>query len=438
MKIFTIASLAAMLGLAGCSSLQPYPTQQMAADEAPVVTGPSTRANYTPLEASFACLGEAIRRNGQPVLGIGVGDVKDYTGKYSQNEGSTITQGGSLMLYSALGKLGGAVQIQERFDTRIAELELAYTDRRQLGDGRNHQLEANKPAVPWVPYFGGSILRSGYYIVGGITELNYNIHTGGAEVAISGVGLRRRTFNMSIGVDLRVIDTRTLVVVKTVSLQKQIVGQEVGAGVYRFFGNELFDLNIGSKSQEPLQLGVRTALEQGVFELVAAVTNTDPAPCQLKPGQAPAAPVAAAAKPAAVVPAAAPATASRPINAADAAGSAAPGIVGRDILSLQVEFDNGATTLAGQAMPVIERIVNEVARGNRVAVQIVSRDTEALPPGQRRESTTARIRAITNAVAARGLEPARIGVSWLPEEGDAGITRHGAGYQLLATLLIPK
>ena len=437
MKIFTIAGLAAMLGLAGCSSLQPYPTQQMAADEAPVVTGPSTRANYTPLEASFACLGDAIRRNGQQPLGIAVGDVKDYTGKYSQNEGSTITQGGSLMIYSALGKLGGAVQIQERFDTRIAELELAYTDRRQLGDGRTHQLESNKPAVPWVPYFGGSILRSGYYIVGGITELNYNIHTGGAEVAISGVGLRRRTFNMSIGVDLRVIDTRTLVVVKTVSLQKQIVGQEVGAGVYRFFGNELFDLNIGSKSQEPLQLGVRTALEQGVLELVAAVTGTDVRPCQLKAGQAPAAAAAAAAPAPAAAPSA-PANAGRPINAADAAGPTAAGIVGRDILSLQVEFDNGATTLAGQAMPVVERIVNEVARGNRVAIQIVSRDTEALPPGQRRDSTSARIRAITDAVAARGVEPARIGINWLPAEGDAGITRHGAGYQLLATLLIPK
>ncbi|RYF42175.1 MAG: hypothetical protein EOO25_07530, partial [Comamonadaceae bacterium] len=289
MKLFSIAALAAMLGLAGCSSLQPYPTKQMAEDEAPVVTGPVTRANFTPLEASFSCLGDAIRRNGQQPLGIAVGDVKDYTGKYSQNEGSTITQGGSLMIYSALGKLGGAVQIQERFDTRIAELELAYTDRRQLGDGRTHQLESNKPAVPWVPYFGGSILRSGYYIVGGITELNHNIHTGGGELAVSGIGVRRRTFNMSIGVDLRVIDTRSLVVVKTVSLQKQIVGQEVGAGVYRFFGNELFDLNIGSKSQEPLQLGVRTALEQGVLELVAAVTGVDAAPCQFKPGQAPAA-----------------------------------------------------------------------------------------------------------------------------------------------------
>ncbi len=42
MNILTIAGLTAMLGLAGCSSLQPYPTQRLAADEEPVVTGPST------------------------------------------------------------------------------------------------------------------------------------------------------------------------------------------------------------------------------------------------------------------------------------------------------------------------------------------------------------------------------------------------------------
>jgi curli biogenesis system outer membrane secretion channel CsgG len=433
----TTALLAASLGLAGCGSMQPQPTRQFADDEVPVITGPAVRANFTPLEAPFACLGGLIRKTGQPVLGIAIGDVKDYTGKYNQNEGSTLTQGGALMLYSALGKLDGAVQIQERFDTRIAELELAYTDRRQLGDGRVHQVEGNKPAVPWVPYFGGSILRSGYYIVGGITELNYDIQTGGAEIAISGVSAKRRTFTMNIGIDLRIIDTRTLVVVKTVSLQKQISGHEVGGGVFRFFGTSLFDLNVGAKSQEPLQLGVRTTLEQGVFELVSAVAAIDGRDCMKLAGQAR---LAGVAQDSAVrsQPAAVAAAAAHPINAADAAGATGPGLVGRELLNIQVEFDSGSATLAGQAMPVVERIVNEVARGSRIAIQLVSRDTESMPPAQRRDSTAARIRAISEAVAARGIEPARIGISWLPDPADASITRSGAGYQLLATLLIPK
>ena len=184
---------ALLLALAGCNSL---PVERIAPDEDPVVTGAPVRRNYTPLEGAFTCLAEGMRQKGQAVFGVAVGDVKDYTGKYSQNEGSAITQGGALMVYSALGKLGNAVQVQERFDTRIAELELAYTDRRQLGDGRTHAVEAGKPAVPWVPYFGGSIIRSQYYIIGGITEVNYDIQSGGYDAAISNIGHKARTYTI--------------------------------------------------------------------------------------------------------------------------------------------------------------------------------------------------------------------------------------------------
>ena len=149
------------------------------------MSGSSSRNNTTPMETAFACLAQAHREVKAPVVSITVGDVKDYTGKYSQAEGNAITQGGALMLYSALGKMGNTVRLQERFDTRIAELELAYADRRQLGDGQLHTVEAGKPNVPWVPYFGGSILRSDYYIVGGITEVNYNIQSRGAEFGVS-------------------------------------------------------------------------------------------------------------------------------------------------------------------------------------------------------------------------------------------------------------
>ncbi len=155
-------------------------------------------------------MADTIRKKAKPAVSIGVGDIKDYTGKYSTTEGSTITQGGTLMVYSALGKLGDVLQVHERFDTRIAELELAYTDKRQLGDGRNYTVEAGKPPVPWIPYFGGSIIRSQYYIVGGITEVNYNIQSAGGELSVNGVGVKRRTYTMNVGVDLRIVDNANL------------------------------------------------------------------------------------------------------------------------------------------------------------------------------------------------------------------------------------
>lgn len=453
-------------GLAGCVAL---PTQQLAVDEEPVVMGAAARRNYTPLEPAFACLANGIRQKNQPAIAIAVGDVKDYTGKYSQNEGSTITQGGALMIYSALGKLGNVVQLQERFDTRIAELELAYTDRRQLGDGRTHAVEVGKPAVPWVPYFGGSILRSQYYVVGGVTELNYNIQSGGVELSVSNIGAKRRTFTMNVGVDLRIIDTRTLVVVKTVSMQKQIRGQEVGAGIYRFFGDSLLDLNVGAKNQEPLQLGVRTTIEQGVLELMAAITGVDAGYCinrALENRNAP-----AEAKPLTpedkllmaiygeTAPGAAPAPSAAPAVAPKAVGKPAgngnggvmvdqeatqSGLVPQNAVgaargeAFEISFDFASAAISPQAMSQIEKLATEAGQGKSLTFQLVGRDSEIFPPMQRRDVTNQRIKAVSDALAARGVQPGRIGVSWLPEPTDGGIKRHGSGQQLLATMVIGK
>jgi curli biogenesis system outer membrane secretion channel CsgG len=457
-----VALAAAAVVLAGCSNL---PARQLAVDEEPVVTGSAARRNHTPLEPAFTCVAQQMRDKRFPVFGVAVGDVKDYTGKYSQNEGSTITQGGSLMIYSALGKLGDVVQLQERFDTRIAELELAYTDRRQLGDGRTHNVEQGKPAVPWVPYFGGTILRSNYYIVGGVTELNYNIASSGVEVAISGVGAKRRTFTMNIGVDLRIVDTRTLVVAKTVSLQKQIIGHEVGAGVYRFFGNELVDINVGNKSQEPLQLGVRTAIEHGVIELVSAISGVDANYCLsnavdvYRAGASDTPFAKPAPQPVATAPAT-PLVTPQPINGNGTAKSSPvanapvmpaavpdPAPVGltpqnssvaSQASSQLIMFEFGSNSISPQASSVIEKIATDASQGIPVTFQIIAREGEVWPPLQRRELTNQRIKAVTDMLAAKGIQSARIGVTWMASPTDGAITRHSAGYQLIATMVVGR
>ena len=175
--------VAAMLAVSGCASIE---HRIEAKGEAPVIMGPAARDNTTPLKDTYACMEERLR--GARTVGIGVGDIKDYTGKYSDLEGSAVTQGGALMVISALGKLGDTVRIHERFDTSVAELELVYTEKRQLGDGRKHDVDGK--TVPWAPYYGGTIRESDYYIVGGITELNYNIQSGGGEFAVSMIGPR--------------------------------------------------------------------------------------------------------------------------------------------------------------------------------------------------------------------------------------------------------
>jgi curli biogenesis system outer membrane secretion channel CsgG len=274
----TAAVPALTMGLSACANIS---HQLVAEDEAPVVIGPAVRDNRTPLDAAYRCYGGELAQRLPAPLSIGVGEVRDYTGKYSDLEGSAVTQGASPMLFSALFKLGGAVRVHERFDTRVGELELNYLDKKRLGSGGPHKVGGQ--TVPWMPYYGGSILKSRYYIVGGITELNYNIQSAGAEFRVSQTGPKARVYSMSVAADLRLVNTETLVVESAVSVQKQITGYEVGFELFRFFGGgsgtELVDINIGNKSQEPLQLGVRAVLELGALKLLGDVSGVDYTPC---------------------------------------------------------------------------------------------------------------------------------------------------------------
>lgn len=270
------------LVLSGCLDTSELDKVQHVASETPIISTSPVRNGVTPMTEPLACVGRLVRSK-RGAVGIAIGDVKDYTGKQGQDEGFAITQGGALMAYSALGKMGKGVRVHERFDTRIADAELAYISQRHLGDGAQHAVDdpasGGQTNVPWKPYFGGGILQSDYFIVGGITELNYNIQSGGAEVAISNLGPKARRYTMNIAVDLRVVGTQSLRVYDTVSVEKQLTGHEVGFGIFRFFGNSLFDVNVGAKSAEPLQLGVRMAIEAGVLQLVASVAGVDPTPC---------------------------------------------------------------------------------------------------------------------------------------------------------------
>lgn len=267
--------------VAGCANPVAMGITHPGRGSAPILNGPGITANRTPIDDALACFGSTLRRAGKAGVGIAVGEVRDFTGRVTDLEGAQITQGGGLMVYSALGKMGGAVRMHERLDPRVGEVELVWTDRRQLGDGRRHraQVGQQQQEVPWIPYYGGSIRRSDYFIVGGITELNQTISSGGIELALNMVGGRARYMVINVAADLRIVNTNTLVVERTITLQKQIVGFEVGADVFRFFGSRLVDLNTGIRTLEPVQLAVRAVLELATMELVEAVTGVDHRPC---------------------------------------------------------------------------------------------------------------------------------------------------------------
>ncbi|MEE8438391.1 MAG: CsgG/HfaB family protein, partial [Micropepsaceae bacterium] len=123
-----------------------------------------------------------------------------------------------------------------------------------------------------------------YYLVGGITEMNFNIRSQGAsldggDIAPKGVrgSLSGNVYVMNVGLDLRLVDTNTLEIVDVISYQKQIVARQVQAGVFDVLGSYIITAGVGDSALEPIQLAVRAVIERAVLEMVAKlyVIGTD-------------------------------------------------------------------------------------------------------------------------------------------------------------------
>ncbi|MBL4616736.1 MAG: holdfast anchoring protein HfaB [Robiginitomaculum sp.] len=227
--------------------------------------GAPVTANPTPYSAALSCLGGYSRSSGASIPRIAVGRIIDYTGKQEVEGGAKITQGASLMAISAFAKAG--VRLVERYDTSVSELELKYANNKLISDG----------GAGYRKIKAGSVSGSDFYVVGGITELNFNIASSGIDAYGGSVNVKEpkglfkaSTYVMNIGLDLRLVDTRSLEVVDVISYQKQIIGYEVGAGIFAFFNNaNIIDINAGSKALEPMQLAVRSTIERAVLEMTA-------------------------------------------------------------------------------------------------------------------------------------------------------------------------
>ena len=222
------------------------------------IGGAPVLENPTPYTQALSCLSLEMAMKGRGPATVTVGKILDYTGKEDLETGKRITQGAALMAMSALGK--AKIPQVERFDTSVTELELKWADNKLIGDASSER--------GYRSILAGQIEGSDYHMIGGITEMNYNIRSNNAEVLFDLVSASGRVYVMNVGVDLRLVNSRTLRVVDTVSYQKQIIGREVRAGVFEFFGSKIFDLGLGERSLEPIQMAVRSVIERATFELM--------------------------------------------------------------------------------------------------------------------------------------------------------------------------
>ena len=277
-----LAMLAATLALEGCIS----PHADSVGRYAAPIGGSPVISNETPYSAALRCMSGIVAQH--PVR-IAVGQIADYTGKTeSDGSGRKVTAGAALMAMSALSKSG--VHMVERFDTSVAEMELKYANNKLIADDKNPN------AGDFRKIMAGSIPGSDYYIVGGITELNFNIRSENANGNGGGTATNATTgtasgslYVMNVGLDLRLVNTNTLEVADVISYQKQIIGRQVSAGVFDFLGTNFFDVSLGESALEPIQLAVRSVIERATLEMVGRIYRV--------PGNACASPIGTAADP---------------------------------------------------------------------------------------------------------------------------------------------
>jgi len=215
---------------------------------APAFTFPVT-SNETPYTQ---CLNELQTFPANNLPTFTVGEIADKTGQINYDEnGHVVTQGITEMVISAFYKTGKANLI-ERFDLRIPLAEL-----KMVQQGLTNQ----KPT-------DYKLRTSDFVILGALTELNYNIVSDGIGLWVEGIGAGARTVVINVALDVRVVDSKSFEVRYVSTLQKQIYGFEVEANVFRFFGNSLVEFDAGRVQNEPLQLGVRSVVEMGVYQIM--------------------------------------------------------------------------------------------------------------------------------------------------------------------------
>lgn len=231
----------------GCAAATPYKENMK------LTEGPKPVSQIlTPYDSLLSCLSSTYL--GKKAR-IGVGAVSDETGKFSISDngnGKYVTQAAGDIVQSALLQ-SHIVKVVNRRDPRVMKLEAAF--------GRKLQ---------WIP--------SDFHITGSINSLDF-LPGGGIDASVYGVGAKYRQHRMLIGMDLFLTNTRTSEVVSHSSIFKQVVADEIGANIGRFFGDILVAVDMGEQHREAVHFALRNMLKLAVYEMLADLYDIDSKTC---------------------------------------------------------------------------------------------------------------------------------------------------------------
>ncbi len=245
--------IAALLALQGCSLQSFYKNATVAKAHV------TDRTRETDILMSLP-----VPERPVPVV---VYEFQDQTGQFKNNAqytdySSAVTRGGYSILVKALLDTGNGewFTVAERGGLKnlLQERQIVNLTRAEYVSPGNAKLQSLPPML-----YGGTIIE------GGIISYDSNVMTGGIGAMYLGIGGSVEYRRDLVTVYLRAISVQTGRVLLAVNSSKTIYSVAADGNFLRYLTvDNLFQSEIGFTVNEPVQLGVRQAIESGVYSLV--------------------------------------------------------------------------------------------------------------------------------------------------------------------------
>lgn len=200
-----------------------------------------------------------------PKIAVAVYNFKDLTGQRKNSQtlslfSTAVTQGAESYLIRSLQEAGNRqwFTVVERVN-----LDNLLKERQMIKQTREIYEGANAKMLP-------PLTLAGVILEGGIIDYNTNVLTGGTGFAVLGIGPYTQYTQDQVVISLRLVSVQTGEVLTSVTIEKNLLSTQDGATVMRFFNQntKTFEFDSSQTFNEPGNYALRSAIEQGIVELV--------------------------------------------------------------------------------------------------------------------------------------------------------------------------
>ena len=252
MKVLKLSALAlAIVAMAGCSTVRPY---------GDIGIKDQPKESQTVIKAI-----DTLPAPAGPKVSVAVYSFKDMTGQRKPSQtlslfSTAVTQGAEAYLIKSLSEAGHSQWFTVVERTNLDDL---LKERQMIKQTR--EIYEGKDAKMLPP-----LTLAGVILEGGIIDYNSNVLTGGTGVAIFCIGPYTQYTQDQVVISLRLVSVQTGEVLTSVTIEKNLLSTMDGATAMKFFNQntQTFEFDSSQSFNEPGNYALRSAIEQGIVELV--------------------------------------------------------------------------------------------------------------------------------------------------------------------------